>query len=143
MDSEKRIIVNTVLQYVKAIITTCLSLYSTRLILNALDIDDYGVYSVIAGVVAMLGFITNALIITTQRFLSYYSSKKDTTQLRRLFANSLFIHVVFGLLISIVLLLLKDVLFDSVLNINPTRSLLCTPPFMVVHKWGSIISFQA
>lgn len=121
MDSEKRIIVNTVLQYVKAIITTCLSLYSTRIILNALDVDDFGVYSVIAGVVAMLGFITNALIITTQRFLSYYSSKKDTTQLRKLFVNSLFIHVVFGLLISLVLLLLKDVLFDSILNINSAR----------------------
>ena len=99
MDPAKRIVVNTGVQYVKAIITTCLSLFSTRLILDALNINDYGIYSVIAGVVAMLGFITNALIITTQRYLSVYKTKEDTVYMRKLFSNSLLIHFAIGILI--------------------------------------------
>ena len=72
MEPAKRIIINTIAQYTKAIINICLSLYSTRLILHALNVSDYGIYSVVGGVVAMLGFLTNALVITTQRYISYY-----------------------------------------------------------------------
>ena len=121
MEPAKRIIVNTSVQYVKAIITTCLSLYSTRLILDALDVNDFGIYSVIAGVVAMLGFITNALIITTQRYLSVYKAKEDITFIKKLFSNSLLIHIVFGTLVCVILLLLEGLLFDNVLNIDASR----------------------
>jgi O-antigen/teichoic acid export membrane protein len=121
MDPAKRIIVNTGVQYVKAIITTCLSLYSTRLILDALNVNDFGIYSVIAGIVAMLGFITNALIITTQRYLSVYKAKEDTAFMHKLFSNSLLIHLLFGLLISIILLALEGLLFEYVLNIEAAR----------------------
>ena len=121
MDPTKRIIVNTGVQYVKAIITTCLSLYSTRLILDALNVNDFGIYSVIAGVVAMLGFITNALIITTQRYLSVYRTQKGTAFMHKLFSNSLLIHLIFGLLICLVLLSIEGFLFEHVLNIDTVR----------------------
>ena len=121
MDSAKRIIVNTSVQYVKAIITICLLLYSTRLILDALNFSDYGIYSVIAGIVAMLGFITNALIITTQRYLSVYRTQEDTAFMRKLFSNSLLIHILFGALTSIILLALESVIFEQVLNIEASR----------------------
>ena len=121
MDPAKRIIVNTGVQYVKAVITTCLSLYSTRLILDALNVNDFGIYSVIAGVIAMLGFITNALIITTQRYLSLNKANEDTLLMRKLFTNSLLIHLVFGLLISIILLSIEGLLFEHILNIEATR----------------------
>ena len=71
MTAGKRIIVNTLAQYSKAIINICLSLYSTRLILEALDISDYGIYSVVAGVVGILNYLTNSLVVTTQRYISY------------------------------------------------------------------------
>lgn len=119
------------MQYAKAIITTCLSLYSTRLILDALAVDDYGIYTLVGGVVAMLGFITNALIITTQRYLSFYSKQESTTYLRRLFANSFFIHVMFGIGISVVLLALTGVLFDKVLNISADRTAVAVQVYYV------------
>ena len=121
MDPSKRIIVNTGVQYVKAIITTCLSLYSTRLILDALNVNDFGIYSVIAGVVAMLGFITNALIITTQRYLSVYKAKENTVFMHKLFSNSLLIHLVIGFLIGLILLSIEGILFEHVLNIDASR----------------------
>ena len=121
MDPAKRIVVNTGVQYVKAIITTCLSLFSTRLILDALNVNDYGIYSVIAGVVAMLGFITNALIITTQRYLSVYKTKEDKAFMHKLFSNSLLIHLVLGILICFILLSIEGLLFEHVLNIDISR----------------------
>ncbi|MBP5340298.1 MAG: hypothetical protein J6Z14_13515, partial [Prevotella sp.] len=121
MNPAKRIIVNTAVQYAKAIITLALTLYSTRLVLDALSVNDYGIYMVIAGVVAMLGFITNALAITTQRYLSYNQAQGDIPHLKKIFVNSLFIHLVFGLLVVAALLALRGVLFDYVLNIDPLR----------------------
>ena len=121
MDPAKRIIVNTAVQYAKAVITMALTLYSTRLVLDALSVNDYGIHMVIAGVVAMLGFITNALAITTQRYLSYNQAQGDIPHLKKIFVNSLFIHLVFGLLVVAVLLALRGVLFDYVLNIDPLR----------------------
>ena len=121
MNPAKRIIVNTSVQYAKAIITMALTLYSTRLVLDALSVSDYGIYMVIAGVVAMLGFITNALAITTQRYLSYNQAQGDIAHLKKIFVNSLFIHLVFGLIVVAALLALQGILFDRVLNIDPLR----------------------
>ena len=121
MDSVKRIIVNTGVQYVKAIITMCLQLYSTRLVLDALNVKDYGIYMLIAGIIALLGFITNALAITTQRYLSYYQQQENAELMDRLFVNSLFIHLFLGIIMAIGLLVVQNVLFDHVLNIEPER----------------------
>ena len=121
MGSTKRIIFNTGAQYIKAIITTCIALYSTRIILDTLCENDYGIYIVIAGVVALLGFVTNALVNTTQRYMSFYKTSQTTEYLRKLFSNSLFIHFIIGIIIVIVLLALKGLLFQSVLTIDPLR----------------------
>ena len=121
MDSTKRIIVNTIAQYAKAIINIGLSLYSTRLILDALSISDYGIYAVVGGVVAMLGFITNGLVVTTQRYISFYHGRGEQPFVGKVFTNSLFLHIVFGLTIGLVLLMLKGWLFGGVLNIPLQR----------------------
>ena len=72
MNPTKRVVINTGAQYARALINIILSLYSTRLILEALGKDDYGLYVLVGGIVAMLGFVTNALIVSTQRFISFY-----------------------------------------------------------------------
>lgn len=121
MNASTRIIVNTGAQYGRAIICALLSLYSTRLILNVLGMSDYGIYTLIAGVVALLGFITNALVITTQRYLSYHRGQGDTRRLRTIFANSLMLHIGFAIVIGFVLLVLMPWLFGGILNIEPER----------------------
>jgi O-antigen/teichoic acid export membrane protein len=121
MEPAKRMIANTGIQYVKAIITTCFSFYATRLVLDVLNVSDYGIYTAIAGVVAMLGFITNSLLITTQRFLSFHQQDATSGILRKIFVNSLFIHEVFGFLLAAILILLEAFLFNQVLNIDADR----------------------
>lgn len=121
MEASQRIIVNTLAQYCKSIINICLSLYSTRLVLAALDISDYGIYSVVAGVVGVLGYLTNSLVITTQRFLSFYHGIGDIKQVKRLFANSLLIHLVLGLLLCLLLFMLENYLVNHFLNLPAER----------------------
>lgn len=121
MDSAKRVIANTAAQYTKAIANICLSLYSTRLVLGALDVSDYGVYSVVAGIVGMLGYLTNALVTTTQRYLSFYHGKGDMLYVRKIFFNSLVLHVGIGLVFLFLLLCLESVIFSHFLNIDSDR----------------------
>ena len=103
MEPTKRIIVNTLAQHIRSIINIGLSLYSTRLVLQALGESDYGVFSLVAGVVAMLGFLTNAMVVTTQRQLSFLHGKGDINHVRRMFSNSLLLHILFGLLLVAIL----------------------------------------
>ena len=121
MEPAKRIIANTFAQYVKAAINIVLSLYSTRLILQALTVPDYGIYSVVGGVVAMLGFLTNALVITTQRYISYYHGAKRMDYVGKVFANSLFLHILIGVGICLTLLLFRHLIVFDVLNISSSR----------------------
>lgn len=121
MEPAKRIIVNTVAQYTKAIINICLALYATRLVLDALSITDYGIYAVVGSVVTMLGFITNAMTTTTQRYISFHGGRGNLQYVSRTFTNSLFLHIVFGLLLALVLIALEEWLFTHVLNIAPQR----------------------
>lgn len=121
MEPTKRIILNTSVQYLKALITMVLSLLSMRIILEAIGISDYGIYSVVGGVIAMLGFITNSLVITTQRYISYYIGKNRFDHVKGFFVNSLFLHICFALAIVAVLFLLKHWLMNDFLTINAAR----------------------
>lgn len=121
MDAKKRIITNTIAQYTKSIINICLSLYSTRLILDALNISDYGVYSVVAGVVGMFGYLANSLVVTTQRYISYYYGANDKVYVKKVFTNSVLVHIIICAIFCAILLPIGNYLIGSFLNIAPER----------------------
>ena len=121
MTNSNRIIINTMAQYTRTIINVCLSLYSTRLILSALGQSDYGIYSVVAGVIAMMSFITNALVVTTQRFLSIYHGKNDPQKIRQIFGNSMLLHILIASILGVVLFCLGSWITHDFLNIVVER----------------------
>lgn len=121
MTNSNRIIINTMAQYTRTIINVCLSLYSTRLILSALGQSDYGIYSVVAGVIAMMSFITNALVVTTQRFLSIYHGKNDPQKIRQIFGNSMLLHILIASILGVVLFCLGSWITHDFLNIAVER----------------------
>lgn len=121
MTSSQRILVNTAAQYTRTIINVCLSLYSTRLILAALGQTDYGIYSVVAGVVAMLSFVTNALVVTTQRYLSFNHGKGDKEKVYQVFGNSVLLHLLIAVSLVIVLGALTNPVIHHMLHIEPER----------------------
>lgn len=121
MTSSQRVLVNAIAQYSRTIVNMTLSLYTVRLVLASLGQSDYGLYSLIAGVVAMLSFITNSLVSTTQRFISFYQGKSDIQKLKEVFNNSLVIHIILGTILVLILVALTPLLFNGFLNIPVGR----------------------
>ena len=121
MDNKTRILVNTLAQYTKTIINMVLSLYSTRLVLRVLGVEDYGIYNLVAGIIAMLSFIVSSLSVSTQRFISYNQGKNDVNHIKKIFVNSLFLHLAVAIIFSVVLFSITSFLFDGYLNIPSNR----------------------
>lgn len=117
MDKAKRVLYNTLSQYIRTGLNVILSLYSTRIVMETLGEADYGLYSVIAGVVAMLSFVSNALIISTQRYLSYSHSQNDLRFVSKVFGNSLIIHLVISLCLLVLLLSFTNLVVTTFLDI--------------------------
>ena len=130
MTPAKRVIVNTAAQYSRSVINTVLLLYSTRLVMQALGVSDYGVYALVGGVVAMLGFITNALVVTTQRFISFHYGAGDMEIVRRYFSNSLYLHLMLGLLLVGLLLFAGQPILGW-LKIEPDRELVAWQVYQI------------
>lgn len=78
------------------------TLYSSRIILQALGISDYGIYNVVGGIVTMFGFINGAMSSATQRYISYDIGKGDLIKVQKTFSLTLTIHMLIALLILII-----------------------------------------
>lgn len=121
MINSQRVLVNTLAQYVRVFISMFLSLFTVRIVLQVLGADDFGIYSLVAGIVSMLAFVTNALVQTTQRFVSYYQGQGDIRKIKEVFCTSFIIHLVFGFIVAIVLECLTPYVFDGILSIPTNR----------------------
>lgn len=97
------------------------ALYSTRLVLNALGAEDYGIFSLVGGVIAMLSFLNSAMSVSTQRYLSFYMGANEKLKLRSVFNSSVWLHLIIGISIVIILEVAGIFLFDGVLNIPEER----------------------
>ncbi len=87
----KRIAKNTLVLYVRMFATMLISIYTSRVILGALDVSDYGVYSVVGGAVGMFSLLTGSLIGAIGRFLTVEIGKGEMENTRRLYSTSLII----------------------------------------------------
>ena len=121
MTSSSRILVNTVSLYVKLIVTIVINLLLVRVVLAKLGVDDYGIYTLIAGVVALLSFLNSALMSSAQRFLSVSLGEGNLSQVKAIMSASVIIHVVLGLLLVAVFELLEPLLFEKVINVAQDR----------------------
>jgi O-antigen/teichoic acid export membrane protein len=75
------------------------SLYTVRVVLNTLGVEDYGIYNVVAGVVTMFGFLSGSMATASQRYFSFELGRGDFEQLKKVFSLSLLIYVLIGVVI--------------------------------------------
>lgn len=104
--SNKRIAQNTILLYARMLLTMCISLYTSRVILNVLGVEDYGIYNVVGGVIAMFGFVSNSLSTATQRYITFEIGKGTNGNESKIFSICLMLHLV----IAISIVLIADVI---------------------------------
>jgi len=121
MNPAKKVIVNTGFLYGKMGITIFIALFSTRLILNALGEIDFGIFNLIGGIIALLSFINGAMIIATQRYLTYSIGSDDKQRLKSVFSSSVILHLIIGFSVVILLELAGLFLFNGSLKIPPER----------------------
>ena len=103
-EGNQRIIRNSLALYVRMAINLAIGLYTSRVVLNVLGVEDYGIYGVVAGVVSFMGFINASMTSATSRFLNYAIGKGDETECKKTFSTAVVSH----LLIAMVILLLGE-----------------------------------
>lgn len=72
---KKRLAKNTIYLYIRTLVVMLITLYTSRVVLQALGASDFGIYNVVGGVVVMFSFISGALSTATQRFMSFAFGK--------------------------------------------------------------------
>ena len=100
-ENNKRIAKNTIVLYVRMIFVLLVALYTSRVLLDVLGVEDYGVYNVVGGVVTMLGFFNGAMVSSTQRFFSFAIGQEDIEQLNRNYSTILLIQGGLALLVIV------------------------------------------
>jgi len=104
--NNKRIAKNTLLLYARMLLITIVSLYTSRVVISALGVVDYGIYNVVGGIVTMFAFLNGAIVTSTQRYLTFDLGKADFEHLKKVFTTSVFI---LGLISLIIVLLAETV----------------------------------
>ena len=122
MSTANRVIKNTGFLYAKMCMTVFISLYSTRLILAALGVSDFGIYNVVGSAITMLGFLNSTMANATQRFMSYSLGEGDIEKCKQIFNISVVLHVGVAVLTAGLLLIAMWPLFGGVLNIPDDRA---------------------
>jgi len=102
----KRIAKNTLMLYVRMLFSMVVSLYTSRVILATLGVEDYGISNVVGGVVTMFAFLNASMASSTQRFLTFELGRGDIEQLKKVFSIALLIHF----LIAVIVLVLSETL---------------------------------
>lgn len=121
MTSANRVMVNAIVMYVKIILSTIVGLYLTRVVLDVLGVSDFGIYNVIAGVIAILAFLESSLMTSSQRFFSVAIGESDVTKYVHFVSSSFIIHILFTVIIVSLLEVAGFFLFDGFLTIPANR----------------------
>ena len=92
LNNNKRIAKNTLLLYFRMLFMMAVSLFTSRVVLNTLGVEDYGIYNVVGGIVGMFAFINGSMSSATQRYITFALGKGDKNRLQTVFSTTLQIH---------------------------------------------------
>ena len=98
-NNNKRIAKNTLLLYFRMLFMMGIALYTSRVVLNTLGVEDYGIYNVVGGIVAMFSFINGSMSSATQRYITFALGRGDKARLQTVFSTTLQIHVLIAAII--------------------------------------------
>ena len=100
--SNMRIAKNTLMLYLRMLFAMLVGLYTSRVVLATLGVEDYGIYGVVGGIVAMMGFLNASMAGATSRFLTFELGRGNHERLAMIFSSALIIHVGIALVVLVV-----------------------------------------
>ena len=98
-----------------------ISLWTTRIVLNALGANDFGIYNVVGGAIGMLGFLNASMTAATQRFINYHQGAGNIEKCKEVFNASILLHFIISVVLVACLILLGWFFFNIILNIPDDR----------------------
>lgn len=135
-EDNKRIAKNTLFLYLRMILVMLISLYTSRVVLSRLGVNDYGIYNVVGGIVSMFSIISVSLSSAISRFLTFELGRKNDKKLRTIFSTSIIIQGLLGILIVLLVESVGVWFLNHKMNISPHR--------MVAANWVlqcSVVTF--
>lgn len=99
ISSNKRIAKNTMMLYMRMILILGVTLYTSRVVLSTLGVNDFGVYNVVGGFVSMLAYLNAVFVGSTQRFMSFALGKEDRDRISATFATAKLTHIFIAIVI--------------------------------------------
>lgn len=116
ISNNNRIAKNTLLLYLRMFFMMGVSLYTSRLVLNALGVEDYGIYSVVGGFISLFAIISNSLTAAISRFITYELGKEQQGRVKEVFSTSIIIQMI----IAAIVLLFSELIGVWFLNTEMT-----------------------
>lgn len=117
----KRIAKNTLFLYMRTIFVMVVSLFTSRVILNSLGIDDFGLYNVVGGIVSLFSVISSSLSMSISRFTTFALGQKNNSKLEQIFCTSVNILLLFSLFVVIIAEIVGGWFLNNTLNIPEER----------------------
>lgn len=102
ISDNRRIAKNTLVLYIRMFFVVVVGLYTSRVVLEALGVEDYGIYGVVGGIVGMLGFLNSSMSVSTSRFITFELGKGDKERLAKTFASAMVIHYIIAGIVVLV-----------------------------------------
>ena len=134
--SHQRIAKNSIVLYLRMIVMMGISVFTTRIALEALGVIDFGIYNIVSGVIAFITIVTGALTISVERFLNFELGRESGGRVSEVFSSALIIHFGLALLLLIVLETVGYWYFSTSINIPPDKY----QAAMTVYHLSSIAS---
>ena len=134
--NNKRIAKNTLLLYFRMLFMMAVSLYTSRVVLNALGVEDFGIYNVVGGVVAMFSILSGSLSAAITRFITYELGTGNKENLKKIFSSAVTIQIGLTVLIILIAEVIGVWFLNVKMNVPDTR--------MVAANWVfqfSILTF--
>ena len=142
MNNSNRILLNTAVTYISLFIRLVIGLFTVRLVLQALGEEDYGVYVIVGGIVALLDILNSNMSNTSMRYLAYSLGNKDKNDIVITFNSTLIIHYLIGALSVVLLEVGGWIMLEYIVNIPPEKmaDARIIYQFMVLTTFISIIA---
>ena len=119
----KRVAKNTAFLYVRMIFMTIISLYTSRVVLQQLGVEDYGVYGVVGAIVSMFNSLRTVFSSSTQRFLTYEMGRGNEDKLSLVFNMSIYINILISLVFVVVVEIVGYWFLNYKINVDLSRLL--------------------
>ena len=99
MSDNRKIVNNSIILYFRLLVTSIIGLYSSRLVLQELGVDDFGLYGIVGGIIGLMNFLNSSMISTSNRYIAVELGKGDDGNVNRIFNIVLVIHLILSVFI--------------------------------------------